>query len=103
MNNQDRYIPEHMKQRWDEVTGELAVVSELRHEAEGTYYQMILDRIASTSEGASMSDDYHLAAEDIEQLVEANRRYNQLIIARLALSDELKQWQMQTHLNRDVA
>lgn len=100
MNNQDRYIPEHMKHQWDETVDELVVTSRRRHEAEELYRQTLLKRLAAPDE--VNLGEYNLT-ETVQELVEANRHYTHVTMARLALSDHLKSWQMNTYFNHDVA
>ena len=59
MENQDDYIPEHLRARWDRIVKELGAAS--------------------------------------VEVVGANQRYNEAILARLAISQELKDWQMKTY------
>lgn len=61
MENQDQYIPEHLRERWDEVARELGQAS--------------------------------------IELVAANERYQASILARIAISQELKDWQMKTYFS----
>ena len=62
MENQDCYIPEHLRERWEEISRKLGEAS--------------ID------------------------LVVASQAYNQAVLARLAISQELKDWQMQEYFNK---
>ena len=63
MENQDEHIPEHLKARWEQASGDLHVAS--------------------------------------LELCDASRKYNAAVLARIALSEELKKWQMKTYFNVD--
>ena len=63
MENQNGVIPEHLANRWEEVSKSLGE--------------------ASTA------------------LVEANEAYHRAIVARLAISTELKNWQMKEYFGVD--
>lgn len=99
MENQDKYIPEHIQGRWDDCASELAAVAMQRHDTEESYREMINQQLSMPEASEFPPDTYEVA----QQLAELNHRYNQLILARLALSSELKQWQMQTYFNHSAA
>lgn len=106
MNNQNGYIPEHLKSQWDSTVSDLTAVSEQRHEIEENYRQVVMAQIACR-EGAAFEAESSPRRQEVsdamQQLAEVTMRYNQLIIARVALTDELKQWQLQTYFKDKAA
>lgn len=62
MENQDHYIPEHLREEWGAVSRRLGEAS--------------------------------------IELVRANEEYRDAILARIAMSQELKDWQMRTYFSK---
>lgn len=100
MENQGGYIPEHINERWQEVADALTQTALERHAVEVEYREAVAARVNGLEDMAPNLQSSQLLAERLSQV---NQRYTGLIMARLSLSQELKQWQMQTYFSDRAA